>query len=85
MPSVTGKPWGQAGGGNAVLNLSEQNIPFDLSLPCPAISWVQMWWRYWEARRYRQSNGDISMEIMLTKLKAEFPLETLAWGNNSSR
>lgn len=69
----------------AVLNLFEQNIPFDPSFLCPAISWVQMWWCYSEAQRSRQSNGDISVEITLTKPKAEFPLETLAWRNNSFR
>lgn len=69
----------------AVPNLFEQDIPFDLSLLCPAISWVQLCWCYLEVQRYGQSNGDISVEIMLTKQKAEFPLETLAWRNNSYR
>jgi len=69
----------------AALNSPEQNIPFDLSLPCPTISWAQAWRRYPEARRCGQSGGRIRPRIALTKLKAEFPLETRAWRENSSR
>lgn len=69
----------------AVVSLLGPSIPFALSLPCPAISWVQMCCCYSEAQRRGQNNRDIGVEIMLTKLKAEFPLETLAWRNNSSR